>query len=130
MISHNDINSIAGIESKVKVNSAGPRYRDFCIVVEHEGPDVAFVDSNEENRRIEQIGVGPEVGLEDEAEEPVEGGVEVVAVVHVEGVGYSEAETNVASAGDVNLTKRCQVFRTYNKFLSLLLGKKRIFITK
>jgi hypothetical protein len=38
--------------------------------------------------------------------------VEVVAVVHVEGVGYSEAETNVASAGDVNLPKRCQVFRT------------------
>jgi hypothetical protein len=112
MISHNDINSITGIESKVKVKSAGPRYRDFCIVVEHEGPDVAFVDSNEENRRIEQIGVGPEVGLEDEAVEPVEGGVEVVAVVHVEGVGYSEAETNVASAGDVNLPKRCQVFRT------------------
>ena len=112
MISHNDINSITGIESKVKVNSAGPSNNDWLAGVEHKRPDVAIVDSNDENRRIGSIGVGPEVGLEDEAEEPVEWGVEVVAVVHVEGVGYSEAETNVASAGDVNLPKRCQVFRT------------------
>ncbi len=47
---------------------------------------------------------------------PLKGGVEVVAVVHVEGVGYSEAETNVASARDVNLTKRCRVFKHANYF--------------
>ncbi len=74
MISNNEINSIAGVESKVKVNSAGPSNYDWLAGVEHEGPDVAVVDSNDEKRRIGSIGVGPKVGLEDEAEEPVEGG--------------------------------------------------------
>ncbi len=116
MIANNEINSITGVESQVKVNSAGPSNYDWLAGVEHERLDVAIVDSNDENRRIGSIGVGPEVGLEDEAEEPVERGVEVVAVVHVEGVSYSEAETNVASARDVNLTKRCRVFKHANYF--------------